>query len=431
MPQPERTGAARACLLAAAAILLAASSLAAQTIAPTDPEARDVRPSPVLIEGDPVLWITAGAGPYTTQYRAERITQRIMEVVHDRSIRDPTVTVTEVDGSTELRAGSRMLMVVTAADAASLGASRASIALQHAQVIEQAIRSERLRYAPSALLKSGIYGSVATLIFAAIVWIILRVTGALRRRVTGRQSAASTTLGVLHEEVLQDTRMAHATRSIVVVVRVVLILIAFDLYLTFVLGLFPWTRAVSRKLLGYAYAPVGAVAGAFVGYLPEAAVRRRHCRDRLRRDAARRRLLPEHPGRPARVPELPRRVGGSDGQDRSPADGLVRPRRRVPLPAGVGLAGIRRRLGVHRRAGIAGLELGAVEHDRRHRPDLHERLPARRSGQTRRRVRRRHRIVAAGHAGADDQERNRRHPQQHRAGERRDQLHSGGGDTRD
>jgi small-conductance mechanosensitive channel len=269
MPQPERTGAVRACLLAAAAILLAVSCAAAQTIAPTDPEARDVRPSPVLIEGDPILWITAGAGPYTTQYRAERITQRIMEVVHDRSIRDPSVTVTEVDGSTELRSGSRMLMVVTAADAASLGASRASIALQHARVIEQAIRSERLRYAPSALLKSGIYGFVATLIFAAIVWIILRVTGVLRRRVEGRQSAASTALGVLHEEVLQDTRMAHATRSIVVLVRIVLILIAFDLYLTFVLGLFPWTRAVSRKLLGYAYAPVAAVARAFVGYLPK------------------------------------------------------------------------------------------------------------------------------------------------------------------
>ena len=35
-----------------------------------------------------------------------------------------------------------------------------------------------------------------------------------------------------------------------------LILLALDLYLTFVLGLFPWTRAVSFKLLEYLLLPL-------------------------------------------------------------------------------------------------------------------------------------------------------------------------------
>jgi small-conductance mechanosensitive channel len=41
------------------------------------------------------------------------------------------------------------------------------------------------------------------------------------------------------------------------------------LYLTFVLGLFPWTRAVSFKLLDYAVTPIRAAAMAFVSYLPK------------------------------------------------------------------------------------------------------------------------------------------------------------------
>ena len=50
--------------------------------------------------------------------------------------------------------------------------------------------------------------------------------------------------------------------------RLFLLLLAFDLYLTYVLGLFPWTRAVSYAMLGYLVSPARTVAQAFVGYLP-------------------------------------------------------------------------------------------------------------------------------------------------------------------
>ena len=90
-----------------------------------------------------------------------------MEASTTAAIRDPTVIVVETDGSSELRTGPRLLMVVTAADARSLGAARASLAQQYASVIEQAIRAERLRYAPATLIEvRRLYGLVATLIFA-------------------------------------------------------------------------------------------------------------------------------------------------------------------------------------------------------------------------------------------------------------------------
>jgi len=267
MPSPDRTVVTRVTSLLLALILLGSNGLAAQTPPPRDPEA-EVRPSPVLIEGEAIFWITAGSGPYTTQYRAERIAARIMEAVHDRTLRDPSVIVVETDGSSELRTGPRLLMVVTAADATSIGAARQSIATQYASVIEQAIRAERLRYAPATLLKSGVFGIVATLIFAGVVWVLLRLTGALRRR-AARPAQAKSALEVLQDEVLQDDRVARVTGSIVFAVRFVLILIVFDLYLTFVLGLFPWTRAVSHKLLEYALAPVRAVGAGLVGYLPK------------------------------------------------------------------------------------------------------------------------------------------------------------------
>ena len=54
-----------------------------------DPEAELERGAPVLIGGEPVIWITAGVGQYTPQFRADRIGERAREIVHDRSISIP------------------------------------------------------------------------------------------------------------------------------------------------------------------------------------------------------------------------------------------------------------------------------------------------------------------------------------------------------
>src|SRR5512137_2994106 len=91
------------------------------------PSAIQVEPGrgiPVLLGGEPVIWINAGAGPYTPEVRAARIMQRLEEIVHDRSIRDLAVTVTDVETSSELRVQGRLVMVVTEPDARVLGISR-------------------------------------------------------------------------------------------------------------------------------------------------------------------------------------------------------------------------------------------------------------------------------------------------------------------
>lgn len=233
-----------------------------------DPEAVVDRPAPVLLEGEPILWITAGAAAYSTEFRAERISRRLEEIIHDRTLRDPTVTVTDKEDSSELRAGPHLLMVVTARDAASIGAPRATLAQGYARIFEEAIRAERLRYAPATLIRSGIYGAAATVIFALLAWGIVRATSRLRRRVANRVRR-SEALRAVQTEVVSEARLARAIFGLIAGIRAVLLLLAFDLYLTYVLGLFPWTRAISLKLLNYALAPVRALGLAFVGYLPK------------------------------------------------------------------------------------------------------------------------------------------------------------------
>jgi hypothetical protein len=111
MHSPDRVAVGRWTLLAAAALLAGSIGAAAQAqgTPARDPEAGAPAPAPVLVEGETVLWITAGTGQYSPQFRAGRIAGRLEEIVHDRCISDPTVTITEGEGSSELRVGPRLL----------------------------------------------------------------------------------------------------------------------------------------------------------------------------------------------------------------------------------------------------------------------------------------------------------------------------------
>jgi small-conductance mechanosensitive channel len=278
MRRRSRTSLVEAALALAVAVVLAAP-LAAQTPsgatgAPAastvkDPEADPDKPAAVLLDGEPVLWISAGAGAYSTAFRADRIGQRLQEIVFDRSIRDPTVTVIEADGSSELHVGARLLMVITPRDAAAVGAARASLAEQYARIFETAIREERLRYAPATLIRSGAYGAAATLVFAFVAWIVIRVTRAVRGRVCDRVKTHAERLGVIDAEGSTADTLVRGVGAAVFLVRAFLLVLALDLYLTFVLGMFPWTRAISSRLVDYAFTPVRSVAASLAGYTPK------------------------------------------------------------------------------------------------------------------------------------------------------------------
>ena len=241
------------------------------TAPPQDPEADRDRAAPVLVGGEAIIWITAGAGPYTPQFRADRIEHRLRDAIRDRSLRDPTVTVVENEGSSELRAGSRLLMVVTQQDARSLGGARTVVAQQYARELETAIRAERLRYAPATLVRSGIYGLAATLVLGAVFWVILRLARATHDALERWRGSRQAALRLQQAEIVSSDGIGLAIERVVRAGRLVLILLAIHLYLTYVLGLFPWTRALSATLLEYVVRPIQMAAAAVVGYLPNLA----------------------------------------------------------------------------------------------------------------------------------------------------------------
>ncbi len=234
-------------------------------------QSTDVEPGravPVMLGGEPVVWITAGIGQYTPERRAARIAARLEEFVHDRSIREPAVTITPAAGSSELRVQGRLLMVVTAQDAQIMGVSREALAQEAARACEAAIRAERLRYAPTTLTRSTWQAALALLAVVAALWLMHRGLRWARHRIERRCEVWLQALGARR---LGEHRVRNLVRSagrLVFVLHAVLALAVLEVFLTFALGLFPWTRAASVRLAEYAMTPVRAVVTGLVDYLP-------------------------------------------------------------------------------------------------------------------------------------------------------------------
>src|SRR6185436_5898230 len=100
------------------------------------------------------------------------------------------------------------------------------------------------------------------------VWLIVRSTRWVRERAEYWRAARLGAVRVQDAEIVSSDRIGEAIDRAIRLLRLILVLLAFDLFLTYVLGLFPWTRAVSNALLGYVVSPVRIVAEAFIDYLP-------------------------------------------------------------------------------------------------------------------------------------------------------------------
>jgi small-conductance mechanosensitive channel len=252
-------------------------SLAAQTPltpppsgqAALDFDAERENAAPVQLDGETIIWITVPIGPYSPALRADRINRRLREIVRDRTLPNPSVTVTEADGSSELRVGRRLVMVITAPDARSLGTARPVLAQEYARELEAAIRADRARYAPGALMRSATYGLLATAGLAGVVWLIGRVMGRVRRGIKRVLLTRARSLHMQRPDIASAGRIGRAVQNLARALHVLLILLAANVYLTYVLGLFPWTRGVSHTLLDYAGTPIRSIGIAFVHYLPK------------------------------------------------------------------------------------------------------------------------------------------------------------------
>jgi small-conductance mechanosensitive channel len=227
----------------------------------------DIATAPVEIDGV-LLFRMRGVSSFPAEVRAGLVKNRIVAAAGDPAVSIESLSIVETGGVLGIVAGGRPLMTIVDADASLEQVRPAELAGAHLARVRQAIVDYRAARSPVALRRAAVNTLVATLVVAVGVGLLLWFWRRLDALLMGRLQARIHTVGIQSFEVMRADRIRAALSSGLVGIRTVILLATALLYLGYVLAEWPWTRGLSRDLVGFALRPLEVIGRGVVTNIP-------------------------------------------------------------------------------------------------------------------------------------------------------------------
>lgn len=220
----------------------------------------------VEIEGRHILTVYEPLGGYTPEERAKRIAARIIDTSKGK-MPPEAIRLDVRQYWTEILIGNEILMAVTDLDAKKAGKPRSQLATEYAASIRQEIVVYRREHSWKALLWAVVYTVVATAVLAALAFGMRRLRfllrgvalGWLEKRTNVKEKSA------VH---LSVTYIGTTLVALGAIIRWVVLLALFEIYLTVVLSFYSSTRAISMAVTEWLFSALSSLAKSGLEYLP-------------------------------------------------------------------------------------------------------------------------------------------------------------------
>ncbi len=254
------------------AFLIAPASPFAATQTPTSAISQVPPPQPV---GAPVVFaeetlfiIYDQLGPFTPQERAQAVTDRLARLVKDPFTEIHPVTATDQELTSELVSGETVVMTVTDRDAQPTGKSRQELAKDYAQKIQAALIKSREQVTLRSLVIDAALALLDTAILIALLVLFHKTFPMIYTKIDAWRGTVIRPIKIQRVKLLSADQIAGGLAGLARAVRVFAALFLLYMYLTSVLGIFPWTRGISTALLNAVVSTITAIGLAFSTYVP-------------------------------------------------------------------------------------------------------------------------------------------------------------------
>lgn len=249
-----------------AAISLVSTASAQPNEEPPRPTVESTQTAPVVIDGR-TLFRVRGITAFPAERRADLISGRIRALAAS-SIPPKTIEVVESKEASNIVAADRLVMGVFDADAQLENVARPVLAQVYRARVAEAVRSYRAERTPQALFLNSLYTLAATLLVVLVLWVLVRALRRLNKTLERRYHARIKNLEIKGFPILTAEQVWAVTHGVIRVARVLAVLAVLYLYLNFVLGLYPWTRALANRLTTLVLDPLATIGSALVAAVP-------------------------------------------------------------------------------------------------------------------------------------------------------------------
>ncbi|MGH7648370.1 MAG: mechanosensitive ion channel family protein [Gemmatimonadaceae bacterium] len=223
--------------------------------------------APVVLGTDTLFRLYGTLGPFLPAVRAAAARERLRRQAVSREAGDSIYAV-EHEGRSEIVTGGEVLFTVLDDDARAVGRPRPEVAAEYAAAAQVAVRRFGATMSSRSIAIDVLEAVLATAALVLVLWALGWGTRHVRARLDALRGVRIPALRIQRLELLSAGRLAALLARCAHVLRVVLIVVAFYFYVPLVLSFFPWTAALSHRIVGYAVQPFAMAAAAFVNYLP-------------------------------------------------------------------------------------------------------------------------------------------------------------------
>ncbi len=224
--------------------------------------------TPVVLGGEELFNIRAGVGAFSAEDRAQAVSNRLLAIAKDPTIQVEKIAIDDKQQTTNLTVGDRLLLTIIDADAAAADQPRQVLARTYVEKIQNAITQYRIERNPAYLRQGGIKTIIATVALIATLILFGLLFPRLYTQVNALEGTRIPALRIQNYELLPATRISRLLISLLKLLRLILTLGTFAVYIPFVLSFFPWTRQFGRQMFGYFLQTAETFWKAFLNYLP-------------------------------------------------------------------------------------------------------------------------------------------------------------------
>lgn len=249
------------------------STVLAETTAPVTAPTQPPQASgaPVKFEGTTLFTIYDTLGAFSPQERATAIEARLARLASDRLFPLDDIQINDVGNNTILTTGDTIVMALTDRDAAPLGQARQTVAKNYAKRIQTALAEFREKRTLHSLLIDISLALLDTAILVALLVIFHKTFPKLYSRIDAWRGTVIRSIKIQNVELLSADQIAAGLIGLAKGIRITAVFFLLYIYITTVLGIFPWTQGISSSLFGAILSTLTTIGRAFVTYIPNVA----------------------------------------------------------------------------------------------------------------------------------------------------------------
>ena len=223
---------------------------------------------PVVFSDETLFVIQANVGSFSSEERAQTISNRLQKIANDSSLDFNLLRVEEIEDISNIVIGTKTIVTLTEEDAKALRLPRTELAKEYLAKIKDSLQSYRQERSANYLIRACIYAAIATLVLIIIQLVLSKIFPRIYQLLDSWRDTRIPSIRIQRMELIPASRLTNILIRFVRLIRWAIVVFVLYIYFPLVFSFFPWTKQLGNDLFNHLFAAFNKVLIGFINYLP-------------------------------------------------------------------------------------------------------------------------------------------------------------------